>query len=61
MPGYMCGKTRPIGLFEFSQTTTSVSITNDYGSHIINVLYLFPNVTKKRFVVDSIYLQILIT
>ena len=32
-----------------------------YGSHIINVLYLFHNITKKRFVVDSIYLQILIT
>ena len=28
---------------------------------VINVLYLFHNITKKIFVVDSIYLQILIT
>jgi hypothetical protein len=36
-------------LFEFSQTTTSVSITLWV---IHNVLYLFHNITKKRFVVD---------
>ena len=45
-------------LFEFSQTTTSVSITV-WVTHN-KCLYLFHNITEKRFVVDSIYLQILI-